>query len=75
MADDHPSPVELTSRPLDEAMLLVGRLREAGIAARVDSDLSSIYAVNDFKRVLVPRDRLAGAKAILAEIESGDDRI
>jgi translation initiation factor 2B subunit (eIF-2B alpha/beta/delta family) len=74
-SSDHPEPVELTSRPLEEAMLLVGRLQEAGIPARVDSDASSIYAVNDFKKVLVPRDRLADAKAVLAEIESGFDRI
>jgi hypothetical protein len=77
MDQEHPEPVELTSRPLEEAMLLVGRLREAGIDAGVDSDVPSVYALNDFnlRKVLVPRDRLADAKAILAEIESGADRI
>jgi hypothetical protein len=77
MTDEHPDIVELTSRPLDEAMLLVGRLQEAGIDAGVDSDLRSVYALNDFnvKKVLVPRDRLAEARAILAEIDSGADRI
>ena len=77
MTDEHPEPVELTSLPLEQALLLVGRLREAGIDAGVDSDTSSVYPMSEFneKKVLVPRDRLADAKAILAEIESGIDRI
>jgi hypothetical protein len=75
--DDHPEPTVLSRLPLQEAMLLVGRLEEAGIPARVDADLSAYYvdALTRLKSVLVPRSRLEDARRVVAEIESGGDRI
>ena len=58
-------------------MLLVGRLEEAGIPARVESDVSPYFveALNVLKSVLVPKGRLGQARRVLEDIEAGRDRI
>ena len=63
--------------PLQEATLLVGRLEEAGIPARVETDESPYFveALNVLKTVLVPKDRLVEAQRVLDDIEAGRDRI
>lgn len=75
--EDHPAPAVLTRLPLQEAMLLVGRLEEAGIPARVESDESPYFvaALNVLKNVLVPMVRLENAKRVLDDIQTGRDRI
>lgn len=76
-ADEHPEPAVLARLPLQEAMLLVGRLEEAGIPARVESDVSPYFveALNVLKSVLVPKGRLGQARRVLEDIEAGRDRI
>jgi hypothetical protein len=75
--DDHPEPAVVARLPLQEAMLLVGRLEEAGIPARVESDVTPYFveALNVLKNVLIPKDRLDDATRVLADIETGRDRI
>jgi hypothetical protein len=75
--DGHPEPAALARMPLQEATLLVGRLEEAGIPARVETDESPYFveALNVLKTVLVPKDRLVEAQRVLDDIEAGRDRI
>jgi hypothetical protein len=70
-------PVAVARLPLQEAMLLVGRLEEAGVPARVESDASPYFveALNVLKAVLVPRTRLEDARRVVAEIAAGHLRI
>jgi hypothetical protein len=75
--DPHPEPEVLCRLPLEEASMLVGRLEAEGIPARVASDVGPLVMppVNSLKEVLVPRSRLRDARRVLAEVESGEDRI
>jgi hypothetical protein len=75
--EEHPEPAVLARLRLQEASLLVGRLEEAGILARVESDASPYFveALNVLKNVLVPQDRLDDAQRILDDVEEGRDRI
>ena len=72
MADDaHPEPVELAELRPDEAHLLEGLLKDAGIEADVlDSD-AQIGSVGFLSRVFVNKDQLEQARAIYREF---DDR-
>src|SRR5574341_1379576 len=75
--DDHPEPAVVARLPLQEAMLLVGRLEEAGIQARVDADVTPYFVsnLNALKSVLVPRSRLEDATRVVEDVEAGRDRI
>jgi len=75
--EEHPEPAVVARLPLQEATLLVGRLEEAGIPARVESDASPYFveALNVLKNVLVPEDRLDDARRVFDDVEEGRDRI
>jgi hypothetical protein len=74
---EHPEPGVVAQLPLPEAMLLIGRLEEAGIPARVDADASSYFVanLNVLKNVLVPASRLDDATRVLEDVRAGRDRI
>jgi hypothetical protein len=77
VGDDHPEPVAVARLRLQEAMLLVGRLEEAGIPARVDADVGPYWVadLNMLKAVLVPRSRLAEAERLLQDVRTGREHI
>ncbi len=75
--DEHPEPAVVAQLPLQEAMLLIGLLEEAGIPARVDADASSYFVanLNVLKSVLVPASQLGDATRVLEDVRAGRDRI
>ena len=65
---EHPEPVELAQLRPDEAHLLEGLLKEAGIEADVlDSDAQYGVTVAFLSRVFVNKDQLQQAQGILGE--------
>ena len=70
--EEHPEPVELAELPVDQAHLLEGLLKEAGIEVDVlDSDNPYSTPVGAPSRVFVNKDQLEQARAIYKEF---DDR-
>lgn len=72
----HEAPVEIASRPWQDAFLLAGTLRSSGIEAYLDPpDPPSAFTYGDLLRrpyrVLVRRQDADEAKAIVAEVSAG----
>ncbi len=67
-SEEHPEPVELAQLRPDEAHLLEGLLKDAGIDADVlDSDAQIGGGIGFLSRVFVNREQLEQAQEILGE--------
>ena len=74
--EEHPEPVELAQLRPDEAHLLEGLLKDAGIEADVlDSDAQIGATIGFLSRVFVNKDQLEQAKDVLREFNErqGDE--
>ena len=68
MSEEHPEPVELAQLRPDEAHLLEGLLKEAGIECDVlDADNPYSTPIGEPSRVFVNMDQLAQAQEIYKE--------
>ena len=71
--EEHPEPVELAQLRPDEAHLLEGLLKEAGIEADVlDSDAQIGGSAGFLSRVFVNKDQLEQAQEILREFNDAE---
>ncbi len=75
-SEEHPEPVELAQLRPDEAHLLEGLLKDAGIEADVlDSDAQIGANIGFLSRVFVNKDQLGQAQEILRDFNDrqGDE--